>query len=68
MTNYTKPDPSAAYHIGLSDEERASIELQSFNFHEATGYKMKIPPKLFDDLHRGGVNMRHIEADPALEQ
>lgn len=60
-------DPTPSYYIALSDEERAIIERQSFNFWEATGRYMKVPPRLYDDLKRGGVNMAHIEADSALE-
>lgn len=60
-------DPNASYYIALSDEERKMVELQSENFHAATGHSMKVPPRLYDDLKRGGVRMNYIEADAALE-
>lgn len=60
-------DPTPSYYIALSDEERKMIELQSENFHQATGRAMAVPPRLYDDLKRGGVRMNYIIADPALE-
>jgi hypothetical protein len=56
-----------SYHITLTDTERALIEQQAFNFRAATGYAMKLPPALFDDLRAGGVDMKNIEPDPSLE-
>ncbi len=60
-------DPHAAYHIALSDTERETIQRTAFNFHQHTGRNMKMPPALYADLKRGGVDMRYIDPDPALE-
>lgn len=56
------------YHMGLSDSEREMMQRASFNFHEQTGRKMKIPSRLFSDLKSKGVDMRWMEPSAGLEQ
>lgn len=55
------------YHLRLDDETRTNIQLESFNFFHYTGKNMRIPPKLYEDLKNGGVDMKYIDADKALE-
>lgn len=55
------------YHLTLSDEERANIELSSFNYFTTYGAKMRLPPSLCFDLQVAGVSMKWIEPDAALE-
>ena len=43
------------------------IEAQSYNFARAYGHPMALPPSLYEQLRLGGVDMRHIVADPSLE-
>jgi hypothetical protein len=56
------------YHVALTSEELKMMEQSSFNFFQAYGKNMRIPPKLHSDLKRAGVNMKYMDADPALEQ
>lgn len=58
---------SPAYYINTSDEERAIIERAAWNFYEQFGRMMKVPPRLYEDLRLGGVDMTHMEADATLE-
>ncbi len=55
------------FHLALTDEERLNIERTSFNFYQFRGSRMKVPPTLYADLKRGGVDMKYLEADPTLE-
>ena len=55
------------YKTGLSDEERRNVELMAFNFHAAFGKRLRVPPSMYSDLKRGGVDMSNIQEDPHLE-
>lgn len=59
--------PHTAFYSTLTDTERANIEQTSFNFFTARGSNMKVPPTLYEELKRGGVNMKYIDADASLE-
>lgn len=58
---------SDAYHISLRDEERAKYELWAHNFYKLHGRPMQIPPQLYSDMKKAGVDMRYMEANAALE-
>lgn len=55
------------YLIKLTDEERALVELWSFNWFQTSGKPMKIPPRLYADLKDSGVDMKYFENDPLNE-
>jgi hypothetical protein len=57
-----------AYFLSLRDEERKNYEQWAWNFWQTFGRKMKVPPRLYNDLRRGGVSLKYIEADPSLEE
>lgn len=57
-----------AHHFTLDDAARTSMEQSAFNFFEARGAPMRIPPTLYADLKAAGVSMKYMEADPSLEQ
>lgn len=55
-------------HANLTESERGVIEAQSYNFARTFGRPMLIPPSLYTQLSVGGADMRHLKADPLLEQ
>jgi hypothetical protein len=63
----TQDNPFEAEYARLTTEEIGIIELSSFNFFQNFGQKIKIPPRLYDILKSGGVDMKHIEPRPDLE-
>jgi len=71
MTSH-RPNPNLPFdalnpHANLSEAERGVIEAQSYNFARTYGRPMALPPMLYETLRLGGVDMRHIVADPSLE-
>lgn len=60
-------DPAPDYHLALTDQERTFMEQTAFNYRQHRGAKMRIPPRLFSDLKRAGVNMTNMEPDAALD-
>lgn len=59
--------PNSFYHLSLTDEERTHMERWAWNFWQATGKRMKIPPALYEDLKRAGVSLKYVEPSKALE-
>jgi len=67
-----RPNPNLRFdalnpHANLTEAERGVIEAQSYTFARTYGHPMALPPTLFEQLRIGGVDMRHIVADPSLE-
>lgn len=56
------------YHVALTSEELKMMEQSSFNFYQTFGKMMQIPPKLYNDLKKAGVDMKYMEANASLEQ
>lgn len=56
------------YRFGLSDTERAALEQFSFNFFNMAGRRMRVPPRMYSDAKRAGVNVKWMEPDGSLEQ
>lgn len=54
--------------VPLTDQQRTEVERQAFNFHRDYGRRMQVPPTFYAALKSAGVNMKHIEENPALEQ
>lgn len=63
-----RPPPGDPSMQAPDDATRAAMEQQAFNYWLHTGQRIRLPPTLFDSLKEAGVNTKHMEADPSLEQ